>query len=43
MKVTVACTQMACSWDIEANINRPDLYGSLLTLDGKRTTPVRPA
>jgi len=20
MKVTVACTQMACSWDIEANI-----------------------
>jgi len=24
MKVTVACTQMACSWDIEANIDRAE-------------------
>ena len=24
MKVTVACTQMACSWDIEANVARAE-------------------
>jgi N-carbamoylputrescine amidase len=24
MKVTVACTQMACTWDIEANLNRAE-------------------
>lgn len=24
MKVTVACTQMACSWDIEANVDRAE-------------------
>ncbi len=36
MKVTVACTQMACTWDIDSNIARADLYGPLLALDGKR-------
>jgi N-carbamoylputrescine amidase len=30
------------SWGVFRD-RRPDLYGSLLTLDGKRTTPVRPA
>ena len=39
MKVTVACTQMACAWNIDSNIARPDLYGPLLTFECKRAAP----
>jgi hypothetical protein len=42
-EITVAATQMACSWDQEENLanaeaqfcdRRPELYGPRLTLDG---------
>jgi len=34
MKVTVACTQMACTWDTEANINRAEALVRRAAADG---------